>query len=84
MLGAALHHIIADGQSLALFRGELSALLAGAPLPELQIQYVDFADWERAEAERGEAAAAAYWTAQLAEAPSALDIRPISAPGLRR
>ncbi len=74
VLGAALHHIIADGQSLSLFRDELSALLAGTPLSELPIQYVDFADWERAEAERGEAAAASYWTAQLADAPSALDL----------
>ena len=72
VLGMSVHHIVADGQSLALFRDELAAGFAagsGAPtLPELPIQYVDFAEWERAEAAGGQDAAAAFWADQLGEA----------------
>jgi amino acid adenylation domain-containing protein len=49
----ALHHIAGDGWSLGVLAGELARLytarLAGrpAPLPELPLQYRDFAVWER-------------------------------------
>jgi amino acid adenylation domain-containing protein len=48
-----MHHIVADGWSLEVFFRELSALYAAfssgrsSPLPELPIQYVDFAVWQR-------------------------------------
>ncbi len=48
-----LHHIIADGWSMGVFFRELTAvytaLAAGSPspLPELAIQYADFALWQR-------------------------------------
>ena len=47
------HHIASDGWSIHLLFGELAALyeVAGrgeqSPLPELAIQYSDFADWQR-------------------------------------
>ena len=50
----AVHHIIFDGWSTGVFMREFGALYAafctGLPssLPELQIQYADFAYWERA------------------------------------
>jgi thioesterase domain-containing protein/NRPS condensation-like uncharacterized protein/acyl carrier protein len=49
----SMHHIVSDGWSLSVFLKELSAiydaLSAGkpSPLPELPIQYVDFAQWQR-------------------------------------
>src|SRR5262249_54779540 len=44
---ASMHHIVSDGWSLGLFIRELAALFAGSPLPELEIQYSDFARWQR-------------------------------------
>ena len=47
------HHIISDGWSIALlideFKALLTAYLAGepSPLPELPVQYVDYARWQR-------------------------------------
>jgi amino acid adenylation domain-containing protein len=41
------HHIASDGWSLSLFLDELSALYAGEALPELPVQYSDFAAWQR-------------------------------------
>ena len=48
-----VHHIVADGWSLGILRRELGALYeafsAGrpSPLPELPVQYADFAIWQR-------------------------------------
>ncbi|MBG9687406.1 non-ribosomal peptide synthetase, partial [Bacillus mycoides] len=67
-----LHHIISDGWSHDIFMQELSALytarIAGESLvlPDLPIQYVDFAAWEQEwlEGERLEESLA-YWKKQL-------------------
>ncbi|MBG9685644.1 hypothetical protein ABD97_10640, partial [Bacillus mycoides] len=48
-----MHHIISDGWSMGVFHNELSILYSAfsngdsSPLPELEIQYVDFAEWHR-------------------------------------
>ena len=49
-----LHHIVVDGWSLGILIRELAAALQGlprsgrpSPLPELAIQYADFALWQR-------------------------------------
>ncbi|MFM7369222.1 MAG: condensation domain-containing protein, partial [Sphaerospermopsis kisseleviana] len=48
-----MHHIISDGWSMGIFISELSSLYqafcAGepSPLPELPLQYADFAVWQR-------------------------------------
>ncbi|ATB34301.1 non-ribosomal peptide synthetase [Melittangium boletus] len=44
-----IHHIIADGASIAVFMNELSLLLAGQPesLPALPVQYSDYVGWQR-------------------------------------
>ncbi len=48
-----MHHIISDGWSMGVLIGEIGALypafLRGepSPLPELPIQYADFAEWQR-------------------------------------
>jgi amino acid adenylation domain-containing protein len=72
----AMHHIVSDGWSVGVFNRELSALYAAfsvgspSPLPELPIQYADFALWQRqwlqgevSEAQRN------YWTQRLAGIP---------------
>ncbi|MEA2690884.1 MAG: hypothetical protein QOJ16_271, partial [Acidobacteriota bacterium] len=72
----ALHHIVSDGWSTGILVRELSALYreaAGgqpAALPELPIQYADYARWQR-EWLRGEVLAAelAYWRRRLAGTP---------------
>jgi amino acid adenylation domain-containing protein len=74
-----LHHIIADGWSLGIIERELAvlytALLAGqpSPLPELAIQYSDFALWQQSWLQ-GEVLERqlAYWQEQLAAAPTLL------------
>jgi amino acid adenylation domain-containing protein len=77
-----LHQIIFDGVSLySVFLPELSALYEAfvkgqpSPLPELPIQYADFADWQRRPAQN-EAIKdeLAYWRQQLAGAPTALEL----------
>ncbi|TCP59123.1 amino acid adenylation domain-containing protein [Tumebacillus sp. BK434] len=48
-----MHHIITDGWSTGVFSGEFSKLYAAyvqgkpSPLPEMTIQYADFAAWQR-------------------------------------
>ena len=76
-----VHHIAFDGSSLAVFLRELAALYpalaAGraSPLPELPVQYADFAAWQRAhlsdEALRGQLAC---WRERLAGIPPLLEL----------
>ncbi|MFN6563898.1 MAG: amino acid adenylation domain-containing protein [Nostoc sp. ChiSLP01] len=76
-----MHHIIYDGWSLNIFFGELSQLYAAFtqglpnPLPELTIQYADFAFWQRQwltgevlERQLG------YWQKQLVGVPPVLEL----------
>ncbi len=68
-----MHHIVSDGWSMGVFVQEMvalySAFVAGksSPLPELAIQYADFAHWQR-QWLQGQALEAqlAYWEQQLA------------------
>ena len=43
----ALHHIVTDGWSMGVLVREVKALYAGSELPELPVQYADFALWQR-------------------------------------
>lgn len=73
----SMHHIVCDGWSSAVFSRELAqiytALALGrpCPLPELPIQYADFAHWQRGWL-RGETLARqlAYWAEQLRDLPT--------------
>jgi amino acid adenylation domain-containing protein/non-ribosomal peptide synthase protein (TIGR01720 family) len=76
-----MHHIATDGWSVGVLLRELGALYeafqAGqpSPLPALPIAYADYAAWQRAWlAGEVEGRQLAYWTAQLAGAPEALDL----------
>jgi amino acid adenylation domain-containing protein/FkbM family methyltransferase len=76
-----LHHIVADGWSLAILVGELTALYAAfaagepSPLADLPLQYGDFAAWQRREL-AGPAldSRLAWWRERLAGAPEVLEL----------
>ena len=42
-----MHHIISDGRSMAILAREFIRLYAGEELPELRLQYKDYAAWQR-------------------------------------
>lgn len=77
----AMHHIVSDGWSLGVLIRELAALykaFAGgspSPLPELPIQYADFAHWQR-QWLSGDVfeKQLAYWKRHLAGAPSFMEL----------
>ncbi|CAM4438231.1 non-ribosomal peptide synthetase [Corallococcus exiguus] len=76
------HHVVHDGVSFSVLMRELDVLynayLRGesSPLPELPVQYRDFAAWQR-EALDGPAMKAQldYWRTRLAGAPEVLPLR---------
>jgi hypothetical protein len=66
------HHIVADGWSMGVLVGEIATLYksyaAGkpSPLPELPVQYADYAEWQREWLQGGELERqTAYWRRQL-------------------
>ncbi len=73
----AVHHIVADGWSVTLLCGELAAaydgLVAGhePKLPDLPIQYGDYALWEN---DRSFASGEAYWRTAIAGAPQVVTL----------
>jgi len=76
-----MHHIVADLWSTSLAIGEMVLLYEGyrtgreAAVPDLPIQYADYAVWQRRQIE-GNALAAdlEYWKQALAGAPPALEL----------
>jgi tyrocidine synthetase-3 len=42
-----MHHIVSDGESIRLLVDEFMKLYSGAQLPELKVQYKDFAVWQQ-------------------------------------
>ncbi|MDP9121854.1 MAG: amino acid adenylation domain-containing protein, partial [Acidobacteriota bacterium] len=77
----ALHHIIGDGWSMGVLVREVTALYAAfaagqpSPLPELPVQYADFAAWQRSwlsgEVLEGELQ---YWRDHLSGVPPILEL----------
>lgn len=41
-----VHHIAADGKSVLIMQRDLMSLYGGGNLPELKVQYKDFAEWQ--------------------------------------
>ena len=76
-----MYHIVMDGWSLGIFIRDIATLYEAfiegkpSPLPELAIQYADFALWQRAYLQ-GEVLdqQLAYWRRQLSGAPTLLDL----------
>jgi len=76
-----MHHIVSDDWSLGVFFRELQVLYAAfsqqqpSPLPELPIQYADFAIWQRQYLTPEVLATQVnYWKRQLAEIPPQLEL----------
>jgi non-ribosomal peptide synthetase component F len=76
-----MHHIVSDGWSMLVLVRELSALYQSysrgttASLPELPIQYSDFARWQRQTLNaEGIEQHLDYWREQLAGAPPVLEL----------
>ncbi|MCA1579632.1 MAG: amino acid adenylation domain-containing protein, partial [Acidobacteria bacterium] len=76
-----MHHIVSDGWSMGILVREVAALYGAyvrgeeSPLPELAVQYADFAAWQRewlqgAVLERQ----LSYWKERLRGAPPALEL----------
>jgi len=69
-----MHHVVGDGWSWIVLVREIAALytaFAGdhpSPLPELPLQYADFAAWQRERLQHAEDELG-YWRAQLGGAP---------------
>src|SRR5258708_4874538 len=67
-----LHHIVSDGWSIGVLVHELATLYSAfvegrsSPLPELPIQYADFAHWQREWLAMRQEAELAYWDVRLA------------------
>jgi len=81
MLLLTMHHIISDGWSVGIFFRELSLLYEAAyqgrrsPLPELPIQYADYAQWQRERLSGVKLVELlGYWRKQLAGAPVVLEL----------
>ncbi len=77
----SMHHIVSDGWSLGVLIRELSTLYAAffagksSPLPELPIQYADYALWQREQLQDQVLAShLAYWKQQLNSMPAVLEL----------
>jgi amino acid adenylation domain-containing protein len=81
LLLLTLHHIITDGWSMNVLLREIAALHAAfsqgfpSPLPELPVQYADFAVWQRTWLQGSVLdAQLAWWSQRLAGAPQVLEV----------
>ncbi|MBC5798694.1 MAG: amino acid adenylation domain-containing protein [Candidatus Eremiobacteraeota bacterium] len=86
ILSVDTHHIVSDSWSKSIVSRELGQLYASgrrgttAALPVIPLTFSDFAAWERDAGHTPTLAASlAYWRAQLADAPAALDL-PVDRP----
>jgi len=85
-----LHHMICDGFSMGVLFNELAVLYRSfcqglsSPLPDLPIQYGDYAHWQREILERNRIADdLVYWKEELSGAPTFLEL-PIARSRPRR
>ncbi|MFF2014327.1 condensation domain-containing protein, partial [Streptomyces sp. NPDC058195] len=81
VLRVTMHHVVADAWSRLVLMRELSALYTAfldgkdAGLPELSVQYADFAVWQRrCLEESGAASQVDYWRGVLEGAPPLLQL----------
>ncbi len=76
-----VHHIVSDGWSMNVLTRELMTLYGAfragrpSPLPELPVQYADFARWQREQLQgEGLASQLAFWNRLLAGMPELLEL----------
>ena len=77
----SMHHIVSDGWSLGVLVRELITLYEAfcqglpSPLPELPIQYIDYAHWQRQRLQGAFLETQLdYWRTQLAGIPEVIDL----------
>ena len=81
ILVVVLHHIVSDGWSMRVLLNEISSLYSAfynstpSPLPDLPIQYPDYACWQR-DFMTGDVldGLLSYWKDQLQDSPPMLDL----------
>jgi amino acid adenylation domain-containing protein len=62
-----MHHIVSDGSSLQILEREFRSLYGGGALPQLRLQYRDYACWQNSpEYRRSIKGQQAYWLSQFA------------------
>ncbi|WP_239162002.1 condensation domain-containing protein, partial [Acrocarpospora phusangensis] len=66
-----LHHLISDGETVGVIFGEVYALYRGEVLPEVKVQFPDYAVWASG---RRDTSAADYWRRELDGAPGFLPL----------
>ncbi|MGZ3460593.1 MAG: condensation domain-containing protein, partial [Archangium sp.] len=81
VLVLCMHHIISDGTSMGVLVREVASLYEAfcqgrpSPLPELPVQYADYALWQRQWLQGRELdKQLSYWKQQLAGAPAHLEL----------
>ncbi|HEU4456113.1 MAG TPA: amino acid adenylation domain-containing protein, partial [Longimicrobium sp.] len=81
VLHLSAHHVVFDGWSASVFGRELSTLYEAfsrgepSPLPELPVQYADYAEWQRGwMTDEAVARQVGYWTDRLSGAPPLLEL----------
>lgn len=77
----SVHHIVFDGSSTEVFWQDLASIYCAycddkpSPLPDLPVQYVDVASWQKQSLDEAtHASHLAYWKKQLGDLPPALDL----------
>lgn len=81
VLVLSMHHIASDGWSVGILIRELAELYnafsggADSRLPDLPVQFADYAAWQRGRLEKGELAGQLeYWKGQLSGATTVLEL----------
>jgi amino acid adenylation domain-containing protein len=69
------HHIISDGTSQGVLIRDFMELYRGEKLPELELQYKDFAEWEQSKERQAHIAGQKeYWLREFSEQPAFLQL----------
>ncbi|MEH1095713.1 non-ribosomal peptide synthetase/type I polyketide synthase [Micromonospora sp. CPCC 205739] len=80
VLSLTMHHTVSDGWSLGVIAGEVATLYDAvrngrpSPLPELAVQYGDYARWQRSRLADTDSDDMRYWRRQLDGVASALEV----------
>jgi len=75
LLLLTIHHIISDGWSIGILLSELAAVYNNLSLPELPVQYVDFAAWQRRSlSEESLKRQIDYWVDRLSGASATINL----------
>ncbi|MFM0286805.1 non-ribosomal peptide synthetase [Paraburkholderia megapolitana] len=75
IFGVVMHHIISDAWSSGILIGELAALYDGQSLPDLAVQYADYAVWQHERLASADThQELALLSASLADAPDLIEL----------